>query len=59
MTLRECADMIGVRRQRVPRRAYTRFVAAMWRLGGAVMCRDSAAGDRRPYRDDVALVEMP
>jgi len=35
MTLRECADMIGVRRQRVPRRAYTRFVAAMWRLGAA------------------------
>ena len=35
MTLRECADLIGVRRQRVPRRAYARFVAGMWRLGAA------------------------
>jgi UDP-glucose 4-epimerase len=35
MTIRECAEMIGMRRLRVPRRAYTRFVAAMWRLGVA------------------------
>jgi UDP-glucose 4-epimerase len=35
MTLRECAELIGVPRRRVPRRAYTRFAAAMWRLGAA------------------------
>lgn len=35
MTLEECADLIGVRRLRMPRRAFTRFAGFMWRIGQA------------------------
>jgi UDP-glucose 4-epimerase len=33
MTLRECAETIGLRVVRVPARAFHRFAATMWRLG--------------------------
>ncbi len=32
MTLRECADRIGLKRRRVPQSLYWRLAAAMWRL---------------------------
>lgn len=35
MSLHECADLIGMPVRRVPRRAFTRFAALMWRVGAA------------------------
>jgi len=35
MRLRECAEMIRMRRRRVPRRAFPRFAGMLWRIGAA------------------------